>query len=139
MFWENSVFFSGIKTDKCYYNFKFKNLFLKYVKIIVLIFCGMFLTIKGNTLMHHLKIWIWLHYLVFKYLECCVYIYFLSVLLSCFLIAIRIYGVVFLLCYVTDWNIHLLEHKQPNYTSWQLPESNKIKQTVTITWRIDKN
>ena len=47
MFWENSVFFSNIKTDKSYYNFKFKNLFLKYVKIIILIFCVMFLMISG--------------------------------------------------------------------------------------------
>jgi hypothetical protein len=48
MFWENSIIFSSLKIDKSYYNFKLKNLFLKYVKIIFLIFYGMFLTIKGK-------------------------------------------------------------------------------------------
>lgn len=62
MGWENSIIFSNLKTGKSYYNFKFKNLYLKYVKIIILIFYGIFLTIKENKLMNHLKIQIWLHY-----------------------------------------------------------------------------
>jgi len=132
MFWENSIIFSCLKIDKSYYNFKFKNLFLKYVKIIILIFYGMFLIIKGNKLMYHLKRKIWLHYLIFKYLEYCMYILqFLSVLLSCFLIPILIHGVVFLLCYVSDF-VPGTQATQLHIMAATRKQQNK---TVIITWR----
>jgi hypothetical protein len=135
MCWENSIIFSNLKTGKSYYNFKCKNLFLKYVKIIILIFYGMFLTIKGNKLTNHLKIQIWLYYLIFKYSEYCVYIIeFLSVSLSCFLIANPdIWGSVpSLLC---DWLNHTFVRTQAAQLHIMAATRKQQNKTVTITWR----